>query len=135
MKKIEFKNYEDSPTTPINAQALNAMQDNMEEAINNIAPNQEIIISGNEGTWEYEETGLYYGSFMGAPYGSGALSISTGLLEVINLGDGDVFQRFSTDGKTKDSQYTYNIDTFVRFKQEDKWTDWDYHGNKPSGRD
>lgn len=36
MEKIEFKNYEDSPTTPINAQSLNAMQDNIEEAIENI---------------------------------------------------------------------------------------------------
>ena len=33
MEKIEFKNYEDSPTTPINAQALNKMQDNIEQAI------------------------------------------------------------------------------------------------------
>ena len=36
MDKINFKNYEDEQTTPINAQALNAIQDNIEEAIENI---------------------------------------------------------------------------------------------------
>ena len=55
MKRIEWENYQDGDSTPLNAENLNLMQNNIEEELESKIDKAEIIIDGNRKAIKYAD--------------------------------------------------------------------------------